>query len=185
MVAQRGGADGATRGELREAEANRAAALHTVFDAWAGGLPTSIEPQWIDIDGIAELVVEEHGQRADYLVIEQPLAPRLRHESGMPLRAALFATDRPVLVVPHGTRRANSVTASPSPGVTTSARRRRCLRHCAALPQAEQRLRAGRHARGRDSDDCRRSLREHGVAAELHALPIGRHVRRRAARQGA
>ena len=58
-----------------------------------------IDADWIDIDGIAELAVEERGGRADFLVIEQPA----QHDYGTSwhaLRAALFATGRPVLVVP-------------------------------------------------------------------------------------
>jgi hypothetical protein len=87
---------------LRAGEANRANAVRSVFDAWRPGTEQAgIAADWIDIDGIAELIVEERGSRADFLVLEQPA----QHDYGTSwhaLRAALFATDRPVLVVPSG-----------------------------------------------------------------------------------
>ena len=84
---------------LRAEEASRAAGVREVFDAWAANLPAGIVAEWTDTDGITELLVEGRGRRADYLVIEQPA----RHDYGTSwhaLRAALFTTDRPVLVVP-------------------------------------------------------------------------------------
>src|SRR5581483_9346004 len=87
---------------LRAAETERAASLRTSFDAWAANV-IGVTTEWIDIDGIVELVVEERGRRADCLVIEQPS----RHDYGtcwQILSAALFSTDRPVLVVPAGYR---------------------------------------------------------------------------------
>ena len=86
--------------ELRAAEATRATAVRTAFDAWVqAAQQAGDDAEWIDIDGIPELLVEERGKRADFLVIERPA----RHDYGtswQALRAALFATDRPVLVVP-------------------------------------------------------------------------------------
>src|SRR5438093_3145665 len=50
---------------LRAVQASRAAAVQTEFDAWLPGAEQAgIEAEWIDIDGIAELVIEERGQRA-------------------------------------------------------------------------------------------------------------------------
>ena len=86
--------------ELRAAEAQRADAVRTVFDAWLPGAEQAgIAAEWIDIDGIAEQIIEERGARADFLVIERPA----RNDYGTSwhaLRAALFTTERPVLVVP-------------------------------------------------------------------------------------
>ena len=116
--------------KLRGLEASRATAVRSVFDTWAANVPAGLSVEWTDIDGIAELLVEERGQRADYLVMEQPA----RHDYGTSwhaLRAALFTTDRPVLVVPAESS-ATSGVASPSPGAMMDERRRRCCQRCAA-----------------------------------------------------
>jgi hypothetical protein len=83
--------------ELRDVEATRAKAVRAVFDAWAAALPPGPATDWIDIDGIVELIVEERGRRADWIVIERPYD---YGTSWQALRAAMFATDRPVLLVP-------------------------------------------------------------------------------------
>src|SRR5690348_9159629 len=53
---------------LHAIEAGRAGKVREVFDAWVATVPTGIRADWIDIDGIAELLVEERGRRADYIV---------------------------------------------------------------------------------------------------------------------
>jgi len=35
--------------------------VRAAFDAWAVDLPAAIVAEWIDIDGITELLVEERG----------------------------------------------------------------------------------------------------------------------------
>ncbi len=155
--------------ELRESEDSRAAAVRAVFDAWAANLPPGITADWIDIDGIPELLVEERGRRADYLVIEQPA----RHDYGTSwhaLRAAMFMTDRPVLVVPP-------------PGSVAFGRRvaiawrdderatKAALSALRCLTQAE-RVFVLTGTRG-VAPTMPAILTEHGVAAELHTLPIG------------
>jgi nucleotide-binding universal stress UspA family protein len=86
--------------ELRALEAQRADAVRTEFDAW---LPATEQAgftaEWIDIDGIAEQIIEERGGRTDFLVVGQP-ARCDYGTSWHAMRAALFTTDRPVLVVP-------------------------------------------------------------------------------------
>ena len=89
--------------ELRDAEADRADAVRGVSTPGPPVPRPGIAAAWIDLDGSAELLVEERGRRADYLVVEQPA----RHDYGtswQALRAALFTTDRPVLVVPADIR---------------------------------------------------------------------------------
>jgi nucleotide-binding universal stress UspA family protein len=154
---------------LRNAEAVRAAAIRSVFDTWAAGLPNRLASEWIDVDGIAELLVEERGRRANYLVIEQPPAGDYG-ASWQALRAALFSTGRPVLVVPRQTtgsfgrrvaiawrddERAASAVLS--------------LLHCLKRAEAVFVLTGTRGT----LPQLPAILAEHGVAAELHALPIG------------
>jgi nucleotide-binding universal stress UspA family protein len=86
--------------ELLAVEAARAKAVRSIFEPWASHLPVGLAVDWIDVDGIPELEVEERGRRADWIVIERPTP----HDYGMSwqaLRAAIFGSDRPVLVLPR------------------------------------------------------------------------------------
>jgi nucleotide-binding universal stress UspA family protein len=87
---------------LRAQDRKRIAALKAVFDAWASQAePDCVAVHWAEAEGAASAVVEERGRRADVVVIARPLddddAPT-RHG----FQAALFHTERPVLVVPPG-----------------------------------------------------------------------------------
>jgi nucleotide-binding universal stress UspA family protein len=156
---------------LHAAEADRVAEVRQVFDAWVADIPAAIRAEWIDIDGIAELLVEERGRRADYIVIEKPV-PQDYGISWHGLRAALFATNRPVLFVPpqyagaFGRRLAiawrNDERATKA--VLTALR---CFRQPERVFVLTG-IRAGTATPGLPS-----ILAEHGVAAELHELPIG------------
>jgi nucleotide-binding universal stress UspA family protein len=158
--------------ELRAVEASRASALQTEFDAWLPGAEQAgIEVEWIDVDGIAELVVEERGQRADYLVIEQPA----RHDYGLSwhaLQAALFATDRPVLVVPtiatedFGRRVAFAWRDDER---TTKA----VLAGLRCLADAEEIFVLAGTRGDAAAVTVPAIFAEHGVTATLHALPVG------------
>jgi nucleotide-binding universal stress UspA family protein len=157
--------------QLRAAEARRADAVRAIFDAWLPGTEQiGIEAEWIDIDGIAELVVEERGSRADFLVVEQPA----RHDYGTSwhaLRAALFATDRPVLVVPAQSfkepghrvaiawRDDERTTKAVLAGLRCLARAERVFVLAGVRDGAVPAMPA--------------ILAEHGVDAELHTMPIG------------
>jgi nucleotide-binding universal stress UspA family protein len=156
--------------ELRGLEASRATAVRSVFDTRAADVPATLSIEWTDIDGIAELVVEERGQRADYLVMEQPT----RHDYGTSwhaLRVALFTTDRPVLVVParsSATFGRRVAIAWRDDGRATKA----VLAALRCLTQAE-RVFVLAGTRGDAAPQMPAILAEHGIAAELHALPIG------------
>jgi nucleotide-binding universal stress UspA family protein len=158
--------------ELRAAETIRADAVRAVFDKW---LPATehagVDAEWIDIDGIAELVVEERGGRADFLVVEQPV----RHDYGTSwhaLRAALFATGRPVLVVPAGCidKFGRRVAIAWRDDERTT---RAVLAGLRCLAQAEQVFVLAGVRDTPTAPGMPAILAEHGVAAELHAMPIG------------
>ena len=156
--------------KLRGLEASRATAVRSVFDTWAANVPAGLSVEWTDIDGIAELLVEERGQRADYLVMEQPA----RHDYGTSwhaLRIALFTTDRPVLVVPaelSATFGRRVAIAWRDDGRATKA----VLSALRCLTQAE-RVFVLAGTRGDAAPQMPAILAEHGIAGELHALPIG------------
>jgi nucleotide-binding universal stress UspA family protein len=86
--------------ELGAAETTRAAGIRAAFESWLPATEQAgVTVEWIDIVGIAEQLVGEHGRRADFLVVEQP-AQQDYGTSWQAMRAALFATGRPMLVVP-------------------------------------------------------------------------------------
>ena len=158
--------------ELRAAEAQRADAVRTVFDAWLPGAEqTGIAAEWIDIDGIAEHIVEERGARADFLVVEQPA----RHDYGTSwhaLRAALFATDRPVLVVPA------TATADFGRRVAIAWRdderaTKAVLAGLRCLTRAEVVFVLTGLRGAAKAPQMPAILTEHDVKAEMHTLPIG------------
>jgi nucleotide-binding universal stress UspA family protein len=156
---------------LRAAEAGRAAKVREAFDAWAADLSSAdLAVEWIDTDGIAELLVEEHGRRADFLVVELP-ARRDYGTSWHALRAALFATDRPVLVVPaHFAadfgRRVAIAWRDDERATKAVLAGLRCLTHADGVF-----VLAGMRT-GAASPDLPPILGEHSVAAELHVLTI-------------
>lgn len=161
--------------EIRALEDSRAAAARTVFQAWAETAPRGATARWIEVEGMAEHVVREWGRRADWIVVERPA----HHDYGTTwhgIRAALFTTDRPVLVVPS--------TAHPAFGGrvaiawrddrrddehTTKA----VLAALRCLTRAERvHLLAGRRE-GAGQPVIPAILSEHDIAVELHVLPIG------------
>jgi nucleotide-binding universal stress UspA family protein len=158
--------------ELRAAEAARADAVRAIFDSWLPGMEhAGFAAEWIDIDGIAELVVEEHGARADFLVVEQPA----RHDYGTSwnaLRAALFASDRPVLVVPavSSGQFGNRVAIAWRDDARTT---RAVLAGLRCLTRAEQVFVLAGIRDTATAPGMPAILAEHGVEAELHPMPTG------------
>jgi nucleotide-binding universal stress UspA family protein len=154
--------------ELRDVEATRAKAVREVFDEWAAALPPGLATDWIDTDGIAELIVEERGRRADWIVIERP------HDYGtswQALRAALFTTDRPVLLVPSDCtaefgRRVAIAWRDDERATKAVLAAVRCLARCERVY-----VLAGTRG-GTPQPQVPAILLEHGIAAELHVLKI-------------
>jgi nucleotide-binding universal stress UspA family protein len=158
--------------QVRASEQARVASSKVQFDAWAAKAtvrgPTA---KWIDVEGDAEATVGEWGGRADFLVIERPA----RHEYGTTwhaARAALFTTDRPVLIVPS--------TFSSDFGRRVAIAWRDDRRTIKAVIAGLRCLtRAERVFVLAGARDCTVQpslppiLLEHGIAADLHTLPIG------------
>jgi nucleotide-binding universal stress UspA family protein len=155
---------------LRSAEADRVNEVRAVFDAWSSEVPATLKLDWIDIDGIAELIVEERGRRADYIVVEQP-----SHQdygiSWHALRAALFATDRPVLLVPNHYdaefgRRIALAWRNDEPATKA------VLTVLRAIKGPDQVFVLAGTRAGTAAPKLPSVVAEHGVTAELHVLPI-------------
>jgi nucleotide-binding universal stress UspA family protein len=156
---------------LRADEASRVDQVGAAFGTWAGALPPGITTEWIDLDGITELLVEERGRRADYIVIERST----RHDYGTSwhaLRAALFATDRPVLMVP----RQCPIDFGRRPTIAWRNDERATKAVLVALRWMTGAEKVFVLAGARDDaapPELPPILVEHGIAAELHVLPIG------------
>jgi nucleotide-binding universal stress UspA family protein len=84
---------------IRDAESERAAALQRIFDDWTAEHRRALAPLWIDEEGVAETLIKTRGERADYIVVSQP-AVHGDHAEREALHAAVFATERPVLMLP-------------------------------------------------------------------------------------
>jgi nucleotide-binding universal stress UspA family protein len=157
--------------KLHADEAARAATLRTAFDAWSANLPAGVDADWVDTDGIAELVVEDRGRRADFLTIGLP-APEHHASNWRALRAALFTTDRPVLVVPERFsgdfgRRVAIAWRNDERATKAVLAGLRCLKSAEGVF-----VLAGQRA-GAATPTPPAILAEHGVPAELHVLTIG------------
>ena len=158
--------------QIRDREQTRVAVLHRIFDSWAeGARGADVVIDWFDIEGLADTVVSEWGRRADVVVLNRH-AQQGRATERLALQAALFETDRPVLVAP------------PEP-VATMGRRvaiawrddprtiKSVLASLRLLSGAEEvHLLAGVRE-GKPPPGVPAILSEHGIAATLHILPIG------------
>jgi nucleotide-binding universal stress UspA family protein len=159
-------------GRIRAEEGRRAEALRAIFDAWVGTAEERrIAAEWSDVEGRAGEVVGNWGRRADFLVLKRP-GLRDPEPDRQALHAALFDTDRPVLIVPRK--------RSPGPfGRRVAIAWRDDVRTTKAVLAAMRWL---GHAERIDVLVGRREgapeprlpdiLDEHGIGAELHVLAI-------------
>ena len=153
----------------RQHEQDRIAALRRSFDGWVRD--ARADAHWVEVDGSAPAVIGERGSRADLIVAGQPLADdRLARQA---FSAALFATDRPVLMVPPGSagafgRRVAIAWRDEKRAVKTVIPALRCL------AGAEQVHVLTGVREGEPNPGIPQVLLEHGIPAKLHVLPIGR-----------
>lgn len=160
---------------IRAGEEVRVAALRGIFDDWAATPGTAgVVAEWADVEGLGDTLIGEWGGRSDILVLERP-GGHGGVSDRMKLQAALFDTDRPVLVVPPGP-------AGMFGQCVAIAWRddRRTVRSVLAalrlLSQArEVHVLAGVRA-GAAPPGLPEILAEHGIAAELHVLAVGSDV---------
>lgn len=84
---------------VRGPEQRRADLLKASYDDWAISVPGDMVTEWIDIEGLADQVMNEWGCRSDFIVLTRPTDRRSDQEQRA-LHAALFNTGRPALLVP-------------------------------------------------------------------------------------
>lgn len=158
--------------EIRTREQARVTALRGVFDAWvATERAPDVAIEWTDIEGTADSLVAEWGRRADFIVLNR-LERRDRAPDSLVIHAALFDTDRPVLVVPP-----QQITAIGRRVAIAWRDDKRTIRSILAalrlLAGAGQvHVLAGVHD-GAPPPRLPDILSEHGIEAELHVLPVG------------
>lgn len=85
--------------EIRSHENKRAELLKSAFDRWQEESGADCKIKWINAEGVSTKLVNDWGKRADYIVVSRPISGHggSEYES---LHSALFASERPVLVVP-------------------------------------------------------------------------------------
>lgn len=152
----------------RQQEEQRVSALRSTYDEWAKN--ARADARWTETEGSAPSIIGERGSRADFIVAGQPSEDdRLARQA---FSAALFGTDRPVLLVP--------ARAHPSFGrrVAIAWRDERCavkavIPALRCLAGAEQ-VHVLMGVRERDPAPAMpRVLSEHEIPAQPHVLRIG------------
>jgi nucleotide-binding universal stress UspA family protein len=157
---------------IRSEEGERTEILKGIFEGWVRSkAAANFTADWTDIEGVADELVAEWGRRADFIVLKRPMNRQLDQERRA-IRAALFDTCRPVLVIPPD-------------GPTTPFGRRiaiawrddsRTLKavlsglRCASQAEEIHVLAGKRDAA--PAPGLPSIFQEHGIAARLHVLPI-------------
>ncbi len=161
--------------DIRRHEQARLVALHAAFDTWAAAVRApGITIEWTEIEGLADSLVGEWGGRSDFLILHRP-ASRHNAADRLELRAALFDTDRPVLLVPPGP-------VAPFGERVAIAWRddKRTVRAVLAalrlLSKAQQVHVLAGVREGAPPPGLPPILAEHGIKAALHVLPLGTGV---------
>jgi nucleotide-binding universal stress UspA family protein len=148
----------------------RVAALQRAFEEWRAG-EAGLAAHWHADTGAPGDIVEARGRRADYVVIARPM-PDDDAAARQAFHAALFDTDRPVLVVPPDH-------AAPFGRFVAIAWRDDGRAVRAVVPALRflgraERLHLITGVRpGSAEPGVPEVVSEHGVHAELHILPIG------------
>jgi nucleotide-binding universal stress UspA family protein len=157
---------------IRAEEQQRADTLKTFFDAWSGSVQgQGMVTEWFDVEGRADQVVGEWGRRADFIVLKRPWSRKPETERRA-IHAALFDTDRPVLIVPPDRPPAplgkRVAIAWREDGRTVKAvlAALRCFQHAEQIDVLAGVRESGTRPRLPDI------LKEHGISADLHVLPI-------------
>lgn len=162
--------------DIRAREQARVAGLQAAFAEWA---PAARAPglaiEWTDIEGLADALASEWGRRSDYIVLNRP-ARRDGVADRLELQAALFDTDRPVLVVPPGPAAAFGERVAIAWRDDDKRTVRALISAMPLLARAKQvHVLAGVRA-GTPVPALPAVLTEHGIAATLHVLPVGAGV---------
>jgi nucleotide-binding universal stress UspA family protein len=154
---------------LRAAEAARVADLKAIFESWTASYGAA---DWQDIEAVPHDLIVEWGRQADMIVLERPGQHRYA-TAARALPAALFETDRPVVVVPvnpaAGFARDIAIAWRDDPHATRAVLSALRFIGKAASVHLLCGVRPGAPEPGIPA-----ILTEHGIAAELHSIPLGK-----------
>ncbi|WP_158932203.1 universal stress protein [Acidisphaera sp. S103] len=157
---------------IRTEERQRADRLKGIFDAWAVTVtPQTVVTTWHDVEDRADKVVSEWGRRADFIVLKRPWQHTSETER-QAIHAALFETDRPILMVPPDR-------PPTSFGKRVAIAWRQDSRTLKAMLAALRCLQGAEHIdvlagvrNGAPQPRLPEILEEHGIKADLHVLPV-------------
>jgi nucleotide-binding universal stress UspA family protein len=154
----------------KSCENDRVAVLETIYAQWLAEVGAiGDDTRWIEAEGDLAAVVRQRGSRADMIIAEQPSEGDKR--TRQLFRAALFGTDRPVLMVRAGWQGTLGRCVAIAWRDDKSAARALipALRFLAAAGRVHVLIGTRHGAR----PEMPKVLIEHGIRAELHALAIG------------
>jgi nucleotide-binding universal stress UspA family protein len=153
-------------------EDRRVAKLEATFDSWVAGIGEApFTARWSSVEGLADPVLDTEGRRADFIVVARP-ARGDEEPTRRGFHAALFRTERPVLVVPPGRvaafgKRVAIAWRDDMRAAKAVLPALRCLGH------AEQVHVLAGMRQGAGQPVLPQILLDHGVKAQVHVVPIG------------
>lgn len=154
--------------EIRAEQEAWAGQLRKAVDAWtARAQHPGIRADWLDVEGDAAEVIDEHGRRADAIVIARPTGQEGQHMREC-MHAALFELDSPVLVIPPGFQ--GTLGQVVAIAWKNDERAVKAVRACIPILR---RARAVHVLRAGDPVDMPTVLDEHDITADLHTVPDG------------
>jgi nucleotide-binding universal stress UspA family protein len=160
---------------LRAEEAGRVRVLNHIVDAWLAREGAGAALHRHDEEGFPEALVKRWGERADYIVAGRPPPHASPGETSL-LHAAIFATDRPVLIMPAAPQTAafGRVIAIAWRDDHFTLRAVLAALRCASESPVIHVLMGRRPGAPQVSPPS--VLAEHGIVAIPHELPIGKGV---------
>lgn len=165
---------------LIEQEAARAAKLKAIFDRWAAGVSSpTISVAWTELDGLPSDLVPARAQGADLVIIARPQRPADQGQR-QTTHAALFASHRPVLAVPPASQSDTSLPAFGRHLAIAWKDDGRAVK--AVIPalryfaDAERVAVIAGYRESKAPAALPEPLAERGLAAEMHAIPIGKEA---------
>ena len=154
--------------EIRAEQGAWAGLLREVVDGWvARGQHAGIRTDWLDVEGDAAEVIDDHGRRADAIVIARPTSQDSPHMRAC-MHAALFESDSPVLVSPPGMQGTLGQVAAIA--WKNDEHAVKAVRACIPILRKARSV----HVLCADrSAEMPSVLEEHDMPAELHTVPDG------------